>query len=105
MTTLQTTISIDGVETDVTVRYTYHKASRGARDSLGGVAGAGPALEPDEPADVEIEDVKTKCGLDVLDCLSDCELDEVQEKCLEQETERFCAIREFQRGRFTEDCE
>jgi hypothetical protein len=45
---------VDTVEVEVRVEYEYHRAHRGARDSLGGVRGAGPALEPDEPAHVEI---------------------------------------------------
>lgn len=46
----------------INVEYKYHPATRGQRDSLGGVAGAGPALEPDEPAEVEILSVKDEKG-------------------------------------------
>lgn len=44
----ETVVSID-------VEYTYHPAHRGKRDSLMGKRGAGPQLEPDEPAHIEIE--------------------------------------------------
>lgn len=49
----------DGNEIPITVRveYAHHRAIRGRRDSLCGVRGAGPQLEPDEPACVEIERV------------------------------------------------
>lgn len=46
------------IEVEVEVSYTYVPASRGARDSLGGRRGAGPPLEPDEPATVEINSCK-----------------------------------------------
>lgn len=44
-------------EEPVTVQVTgrYYRPSSGMRDSLGRVRGAGPPLEPDEPADFEIE--------------------------------------------------
>ena len=51
-----TEISINNV--DLTVSYEYHRACKGAMDSLGGIIGAGPPLEPDEPAYVEICSVK-----------------------------------------------
>lgn len=44
-------------EVQVEVEYTYHRAHRGARDNLCGKRGAGPPLEPDEPAEIEIESV------------------------------------------------
>jgi hypothetical protein len=43
---------------DVEVSYVYHRAYKGARDSIGGVRNAGPPLEPDEPAYIEITSVK-----------------------------------------------
>ena len=49
----------------VEVTGTYVPPSRGARDSLGGIAGAGPALEPDEPPDFEIDTVKDMHGKEV----------------------------------------
>jgi hypothetical protein len=50
---------------EVAVEYSYYGATRGARDSLGGIRGAGPALEPDEPAHVEIESVTDEDGLEI----------------------------------------
>lgn len=50
-------MTIDVDEATYEVEWTYHPPVRGARDSLGGVWGAGPPLEPDEPAEVEIVDV------------------------------------------------
>jgi hypothetical protein len=41
-------------ETEIIVSYNYYKASKGARDSCCGVRGAGPALEPDQSATVEV---------------------------------------------------
>jgi hypothetical protein len=49
-------------EIPVIVDYHYTKATRGARDTIGGVRGAGPPLEPDEPETVEIVSVKTADG-------------------------------------------
>jgi len=40
-------------EIEVEVRFDYHPGCRGARDSCGGVLGAGPPLEPDEPPTLE----------------------------------------------------
>jgi hypothetical protein len=41
--------------TDAIAQCVFYPARRGARDSLCGKAGAGPALEPDEPASIEVE--------------------------------------------------
>lgn len=51
------TITIGDDEVEVDVHWVYYPPCRGARDSLGGVRGAGPPLEPDEPADIDIEEV------------------------------------------------
>jgi hypothetical protein len=48
-------MTIDVDDSTYEVAWKYHPPTRGARDSLGGVWGAG--LEPDEPAEVEITDV------------------------------------------------
>lgn len=55
-TTLVTTIQ--GESKEVLIDFTYYPPTRGARDSLGGKRGAGPPLEPDEPAEIEINSVK-----------------------------------------------
>lgn len=65
-------------EIPVCVYYTAHPACRGARDSLGGVRGAGPALEPDEPASVEVEQVAS-------DGLRDIELTDAERERIEEE--------------------
>ena len=49
-------------EIEVEVSYDAWPACRGARDSLGGKAGAGPPLEPDEEAIVEITGAKDSDG-------------------------------------------
>ena len=49
-------------EIEVEVSYDAWPASRGARDSLCGKAGAGPPLEPDEPAGIEITGAKDSAG-------------------------------------------
>lgn len=54
--TIQLPIERDGVEVIAEVTLYHERASRGARDSLGGVRGAGPPLEPDEPEIMEYED-------------------------------------------------
>lgn len=48
-------VTVDDEQYDVD--YKYWPATRGLRDSLNGVMGAGPPLEPDEPAEIEIVDV------------------------------------------------
>jgi hypothetical protein len=57
--------NLDGERVAVTVSYTYHRGCRGQRDSLGGVRGAGPPLDPDEPASIDIESIKDDAGNDV----------------------------------------
>lgn len=49
----------------VVVRGDYYPASRGARDSLGGRAGMGPPLEPDEAEDFEIDTVTDESGQEI----------------------------------------
>ena len=69
MSEYETTVERDGEEIPVTVEYTYHRATRGARDSLCGIRGAGPPLEPDEPAWAEIDKVTGPDGsvIDITD--------------------------------------
>lgn len=53
-------------EVELEISYTYHRARSGARDSLGGRRGAGPPLEPDEPASIEILSAKDENGDEVV---------------------------------------
>jgi hypothetical protein len=102
---LKTTIEWNqetGEERDITVTYIYHSASRGARDSLGGVRGAGPPLEPDEPECVEIESVMMhsttpndpKAVEDITDQLSDKQIAWLEEECLDDVRESYNAAME-----------
>jgi hypothetical protein len=81
MPRITTTLTRDGDDLEVEVEYTFSKGCRGARDSLGGKAGAGPPLEPDEPDEVEIDSVTDENGTDVE--LTDEEITALEEKCLE----------------------
>lgn len=54
--TIQLPIERDGEEIIATVTLYHELASRGRRDSCGGVGGAGPPLEPDFPELLEFED-------------------------------------------------
>jgi len=73
------------LELKIIVEYTYHRACRGARDSLGGVRGAGPPLEPDEDEHVDIDSVKCQ-GHEIE--IDDKERERLEELCLEQATDR-----------------
>lgn len=63
--TLKFTIDRDDKDFEVIAEVTYHRAHRGARDSLCGVRGAGPQLEPDEPAEIEIGSVTDSEGNEI----------------------------------------
>jgi hypothetical protein len=66
-------------EFDVECEFTYHKAYRGARDTLCGVRGGGPPLEPDEPAHFEFERaVRCDTGEEIE--LTDSEIERAEEK-------------------------
>ena len=80
------------VEKELEIEFTYHRAYRGARDSLGGVRGGGPPLEPDEPASVEIESVKDENGNDFE--LTASEEDAAIEKAMEEAADRAYDYRE-----------
>lgn len=56
---------------DVVVEYNYYPPSRGARDSLSGRRNAGPPLEPDDDAEIEIVDVRDAVTDDPVDYDSD----------------------------------
>lgn len=70
---------------------TYHKAHRGARDSLCGVRGAGPQLEPDEPAEIEIGTVTDSEGneIDVSKELEERIYEEANEAIENAKEDRF----------------
>jgi hypothetical protein len=69
-------------EIDVDVYYTFYMGCRGARDSLGGVRGAGPPLEPDDEPEIEINKIiNTKTKEEVE--LTDRDTDLLLEKCWE----------------------
>ena len=72
------------IEVEVQVEYTYHSACRGARDSLGGIRGAGPPLEPDEDEYVELSSVKFN-GQEVE--LTEQQQEQIEQECLEHATE------------------
>ena len=63
--TIEFPIERDGREFPVAVEFEFTPASRGRRDSCCGVAGAGPAIEPDEPADLEFLGATDEDGGDV----------------------------------------
>lgn len=69
-------------EYEVEVEYTYHPPYRGRRDSLGGIRGAGPPLEPDEDAEVEIQYVTlVDNGADITERLTEEEYDYLWQQC------------------------
>ncbi len=76
-TVMREDASGDEQEVTIFVEYSTHKAYRGARDSLCGKRGAGPPLEPDEPAGIDIEGAKDENGKDVE--LSEDELRTIEE--------------------------
>jgi hypothetical protein len=71
------TITRDDIDIPVDVDFTFYPAYRGRRDSIGGVRNAGPPLEPDEPASIEINSVKDFEGYEYE--LTDSEIEEIAE--------------------------
>ena len=65
------------IATEVNVAFTHHRAHRGQRDTLCGVRGAGPALEPDEPDELVFESATDEDGNDVE--LTEQELQQAEE--------------------------
>lgn len=57
MMEIETPADQPALEIPVMVEFNVTAPRRGARDSCCGIRGAGPALEPDEPAEMEIESV------------------------------------------------
>jgi hypothetical protein len=78
--TLDTEITRFDDEIPVQVEFLAWKGSKGLRDSLCGIRGAGPQLEPDEPGGVEIESVKSIDGQHEFTLTQD-ELDRIEEEC------------------------
>lgn len=78
--THQTTIELNGEKVPITVEYRVIPGCRGTRDSLGGIRGAGPALEPDEPDEIEIESVEGPSGIIEL---TEDQIEEVTKEILE----------------------
>lgn len=74
------TAEIHGVEVEVT--YSYIPPSRGARDSLGGIPGAGAPLEPDDPAEIVVDAVEVN-GVDIKDLLSGFAMAQAQARAVE----------------------
>ena len=70
-------------EVEIEVEYTYHRARRGARDSLCGKRGAGPPLEPDEPAEIEIDSVTDATSGEELE-LTNAEQDRIRDEIIEK---------------------
>ena len=70
----------DGTEIDVQVEAVYYPGCKGARDSCCGVRNAGPPLEPDEPAYVEIETVSHN-GQKIE--VSDMAMESIEEQAME----------------------
>ena len=86
MAMIETTLEREDSFT-IEVEYSYSKGGRGSRDSLCGVRGAGPPLEPDEPPDVEIvRVVKAETGEEIE--LYPDELTRVRELCFEDVADR-----------------
>ena len=82
---------------EIEVEFNFSKGRKGQRDSLGGKAGAGPPLEPDDPDEIEITAVNltlpTSPGCkpvlkDISDLLTKEQLDQIEEEAWEQLSER-----------------
>lgn len=79
--TIEREVGEDTVELEVECEFTCHKAYRGARDSCGGIRGAGPPLEPDEPAHCEFDSATGPDGKEIE--LTDREIERATEKANE----------------------
>ena len=91
MSAVHATITVERgeAEIEVEVKFAYHPACRGKRDSLGGKRGAGPALEPDEPATLEFE-TATAGGVEIE--LTKQEIERAEEQAWE---DRADALRDY----------
>lgn len=79
----------DEVASTIDVEYTFYPGCRGSRDSLGGIRGAGPPLEPDDPAEVEITGIFYD-DENVIDGINDAELSAIEQRIWEHIQERDC---------------
>ena len=70
----------------VEVVYQMHPGCLGARDSLNGVPGAGPQLEPDEPTYCEILATMLD-GSDILESLSDTIIERLKNEALDNDND------------------
>ena len=86
-TTIRTTIPIerDGVEVMAECVFDHHPACRGARDSLGGKAGAGPPLEPDDPESLEFK-IALSGGVNPVE-LTDDEIERAEQQCWDERSD------------------
>ena len=70
----------DDKEHQIQVEFTVWHGCRGARDSLGGVRGAGPPLEPDEDPEIEITAITlVATGTEIE--VSEKDTDRIVEEC------------------------
>ena len=60
--TCRTYIEVEDLDLPITVEWTGHKSTRGKRDQWGA------QIEPDEPAEIEIDRVTDCRGGDVCSC-------------------------------------
>lgn len=61
--------------------FTLYPPTRGSRDSLGGIRGAGPPLEPDDPAEIEITRIYDQLKNEDVDPCELSNIDELQQAC------------------------
>ena len=88
---LHLTVDRDGEDFEVVADVEYHRAYRGQRDSCGGVRGAGPPLEPDEPAGFEIGSVTDGDGnaIDVDKKLEERIYEEANEQMVNEKENQY----------------
>jgi hypothetical protein len=70
-------------EVPLLVEYTYHQGCRGERDSLCGVRGAGPPIEPDEPPYIELDSVTDADSGSEIE-LTDTESNRIRDECIDR---------------------
>lgn len=75
-----------GHEHEITVEIDYNRPCRGRRDSLCGVPGAGPPLEPDDPGGCEVVCARDEDGKEVE--LTDEEERDAIEDAIEEANEK-----------------